>query len=100
MVGGTAAPEQPLPRCFIEQNAGGHAGIQALDWPGTGNRDCTVGLPSQIVRDTIALVANEQRYRAGQIDEIGGLSTMHGGGPDLDARFAQPGKAIPFAHGQ
>ena len=83
-----------LARRFVEQHAGGDGGVQAFHGPGQGivrrRRPCAASsagtpLPS------LPMIKRDGR---GQIDQVGGLGSMNGRGPDFDSRLAQVREAL------
>ena len=89
----------PLTGGFVEQHAGGDGGIQALDGAGAGNRDGAVGMSGDFGGHAVALVADEQRDRSGEVDSVGGGSGAKRGGENLHSGFAQTRKAFVRSRG-
>jgi hypothetical protein len=65
-----------LPRGLVEQHAGGDGGVQALDRAGAGNRHRSIGLSGQLLRHAVALIADDERHRPGQVDAVGGFGSF------------------------
>jgi hypothetical protein len=76
MVSRAATRDGPLPRCFIQQYARRDCRVQAFDRSGAGNCDHPIGHCGQLLRHSIALIADEQRHGTGQVHEIGRLRAM------------------------
>jgi hypothetical protein len=89
-----------LARGFIEENAGGDGGVEALNRAGAGDGDGGIGLGGEIRREAATFVADEQGRGAGEIGERGGLRVARRGGEDLYARGAETTETISGSGGE
>ena len=82
---------------LVEQDGCGDGGVEAFDWTGAGDGDGSACQRGQIIGYTVALIADEERDRPGEIDLVGGHCAADRGGADFDAGLMQFEKTFGFS---
>jgi hypothetical protein len=96
----SAAAGEALARGFIEKDAGGDGCVEAFNGAGAGDGEDAVGFGGESGGHANALIADEQGDGAGEINEVGRLALMDGGGPDFDAGLAEGGDGVVLRMGR